>query len=158
MRLIIKFLKAFAAFLVSCVSVSVLDICALVFCSTVTVVDLFSESHDSGNFYFCFRWILIHFKREFHFHEIHRLWEVSYSQSSPLFLCLKIGRVGEGGGLLLIKYMFWGQLPVCVCFYWGGLCVRHDVSKFCCSDQSVFWFSLYSVFSSPITVRAFCVR
>ncbi|KAK7107602.1 TBC1 domain family member 15-like isoform X2 [Littorina saxatilis] len=37
------------------------------------------ESHDSGNFYFCFRWILIHFKREFHFHEIHRLWEVLWT-------------------------------------------------------------------------------
>ncbi|GFN95907.1 TBC1 domain family member 15, partial [Plakobranchus ocellatus] len=33
------------------------------------------EAHDSGNFYFCFRWILIVFKREFHFHEIQRLWE-----------------------------------------------------------------------------------
>ncbi|XP_076467375.1 TBC1 domain family member 15-like [Babylonia areolata] len=37
------------------------------------------ESHDSGNFYFCFRWILIHFKREFHFHEISRLWEVLWT-------------------------------------------------------------------------------
>ncbi|PVD28662.1 hypothetical protein C0Q70_11256 [Pomacea canaliculata] len=37
------------------------------------------ESHDSGNFYFCFRWILIHFKREFHFQEIHRLWEVLWT-------------------------------------------------------------------------------
>ncbi|KAH9508635.1 hypothetical protein Btru_049488 [Bulinus truncatus] len=37
------------------------------------------ESHDSGNFYFCFRWILIIFKREFHFHEIQRLWEVIWT-------------------------------------------------------------------------------
>ncbi|XP_059152380.1 TBC1 domain family member 15-like isoform X2 [Physella acuta] len=37
------------------------------------------ESHDSGNFYFCFRWILILFKREFHFHEIQRLWEVIWT-------------------------------------------------------------------------------
>ncbi|BFZ09532.1 hypothetical protein BsWGS_12572 [Bradybaena similaris] len=37
------------------------------------------ESHDSGNFYFCFRWILILFKREFHFHEIQRLWEVLWT-------------------------------------------------------------------------------
>ncbi|KAK6171577.1 hypothetical protein SNE40_019734 [Patella caerulea] len=37
------------------------------------------ESHDSGNFYFCFRWILIMFKREFHFHEIQRLWEVMWT-------------------------------------------------------------------------------
>ncbi|GFO47229.1 TBC1 domain family member 15 [Plakobranchus ocellatus] len=37
------------------------------------------EAHDSGNFYFCFRWILIVFKREFHFHEIQRLWEVIWT-------------------------------------------------------------------------------
>ncbi|XP_041352062.1 TBC1 domain family member 15-like isoform X2 [Gigantopelta aegis] len=37
------------------------------------------ESHDSGNFYFCFRWILIMFKREFHFHEIQRLWEIVWT-------------------------------------------------------------------------------
>ncbi|XP_046581364.1 TBC1 domain family member 15-like isoform X1 [Haliotis rubra] len=37
------------------------------------------EGHDSGNFYFCFRWILIVFKREFHFHEIQRLWEVVWT-------------------------------------------------------------------------------
>ncbi|ESO85851.1 hypothetical protein LOTGIDRAFT_221303 [Lottia gigantea] len=37
------------------------------------------ESHDSGNFYFCFRWILIMFKREFHFQETQRLWEVMWT-------------------------------------------------------------------------------
>lgn len=36
----------------------------------------FTESHDSGNFYFCFRWILILFKREFSFPDVQRLWEV----------------------------------------------------------------------------------
>ena len=36
----------------------------------------FSESHDSGNFYFCFRWLLILFKREFSFNDIMRFWEV----------------------------------------------------------------------------------
>ena len=37
---------------------------------------IISESHDSGNFYFCFRWLLIAFKREFSFSDIMRLWEV----------------------------------------------------------------------------------
>jgi hypothetical protein len=40
--------------------------------------DFISESHESGNFYFCFRWILIHFKREFSFADAQRLWEVIY--------------------------------------------------------------------------------
>ena len=35
-----------------------------------------SESHESSNMYFCFRWLLIMFKREFSFPDIMRLWEV----------------------------------------------------------------------------------
>ncbi|KFP24887.1 TBC1 domain family member 15, partial [Colius striatus] len=34
------------------------------------------ESQDSGYLYFCFRWLLIRFKREFSFQDILRLWEV----------------------------------------------------------------------------------
>lgn len=34
------------------------------------------NSHDSGNLYFCFRWLLIWFKREFSFEDTKRLWEV----------------------------------------------------------------------------------
>lgn len=37
---------------------------------------LFLESQDSGYLYFCFRWLLIRFKREFSFQDILRLWEV----------------------------------------------------------------------------------
>nr|DBA31137.1 TPA: hypothetical protein GDO54_007034 [Pyxicephalus adspersus] len=33
------------------------------------------ESKDSGYLYFCFRWLLIRFKREFSFHDIHQMWE-----------------------------------------------------------------------------------
>jgi hypothetical protein len=35
------------------------------------------EKNESSNMYFCFRWILILFKREFTFPNIMRLWEVS---------------------------------------------------------------------------------
>lgn len=37
---------------------------------------VFPEKHDSGNLYFCFRWLLICFKREFSFPDIMTLWEV----------------------------------------------------------------------------------
>jgi len=37
------------------------------------------ESHDSSNMYFCFRWLLIHFKREFSFNEVMRIWEVIWT-------------------------------------------------------------------------------
>lgn len=36
-----------------------------------------AESQDSGYLYFCFRWLLIRFKREFSFQDILRFWEVS---------------------------------------------------------------------------------
>ncbi|XP_030070166.1 TBC1 domain family member 15 [Microcaecilia unicolor] len=37
------------------------------------------ESQDSGYLYFCFRWLLIRFKREFNFQDILRLWEVLWT-------------------------------------------------------------------------------
>ena len=38
-----------------------------------------AESQESSNMYFCFRWLLILFKREFSFPEIMRIWEVSWN-------------------------------------------------------------------------------
>lgn len=35
-----------------------------------------AESQDSGYLYFCFRWLLIRFKRELSFQDVLRLWEV----------------------------------------------------------------------------------
>lgn len=34
------------------------------------------KKHDSHNMFFCFRWLLVHFKREFSLDEIMTLWEV----------------------------------------------------------------------------------
>lgn len=34
------------------------------------------DRHDSGNMFFCFRWLLVLFKREFSQEDIMRLWEV----------------------------------------------------------------------------------
>ena len=41
------------------------------------ILTFFSESNDSSNMFFCFRWLLILFKREFSFSDVMRLWEVS---------------------------------------------------------------------------------
>ena len=38
-----------------------------------------TERTESLNLFFCFRWILIAFKREFKFSDVIRLWEVSLS-------------------------------------------------------------------------------
>uniref|UniRef100_A0A3Q2D3W3 TBC1 domain family member 15 n=1 Tax=Cyprinodon variegatus TaxID=28743 RepID=A0A3Q2D3W3_CYPVA len=40
----------------------------------------FLDSQDSGSLCFCFRWLLIWFKREFSFEDILTLWEVLWSQ------------------------------------------------------------------------------
>ncbi len=58
--------------------------------------DLFNYlyEHDSINFFFCFRWVLVHFKREFSFDDTMRLWESIWSQhmgsNFHLFLCYAI--------------------------------------------------------------------
>lgn len=37
------------------------------------------ESHDSDDMYFCFRWVLVSFKREFCFDDVMKLWEVLWT-------------------------------------------------------------------------------
>jgi hypothetical protein len=34
------------------------------------------EHNECNNLYFCFRWLIVHFKREFNYQDIMRLWEV----------------------------------------------------------------------------------
>ncbi|TFY55635.1 hypothetical protein EVJ58_g8124 [Rhodofomes roseus] len=52
------------------------------------------EKTDALNLFFCFRWILIHFKREFPFEDVLRLWEVIwtdyYSNHFVLFVALAV--------------------------------------------------------------------
>ncbi|XP_068168679.1 TBC1 domain family member 15 [Antennarius striatus] len=52
------------------------------------------ESQDSGYLYFCFRWLLIRFKRELSFQDVLRLWEVMWTdlpcQNLHLLICCAI--------------------------------------------------------------------
>lgn len=52
------------------------------------------ESQDSGYLYFCFRWLLIRFKREFSFNDILRVWEVMWTglpcKNFHLLICCAI--------------------------------------------------------------------
>ncbi|XP_069485490.1 TBC1 domain family member 15 isoform X3 [Ambystoma mexicanum] len=52
------------------------------------------ESQDSGYLYFCFRWLLIRFKREFSFKDILRMWEVMWTglpcKNFHLLICCAI--------------------------------------------------------------------
>lgn len=58
----------------------------------------FLEKHDCLNFFYCYRWILIQFKREFEFDEIMTIWEVIWSDYlTPQFhLFIAVG--------ILLKY------------------------------------------------------
>ncbi|XP_012723076.3 TBC1 domain family member 15 [Fundulus heteroclitus] len=52
------------------------------------------ESQESGYLYFCFRWLLIRFKRELSFQDVLRLWEVMWTglpcQNFHLLICCAI--------------------------------------------------------------------
>ncbi|XP_022659245.1 TBC1 domain family member 17-like [Varroa destructor] len=52
------------------------------------------DNHESGNLYFCFRWLLIWFKREFNFEDTKRLWEVLWThlpcENFHLLFCVAI--------------------------------------------------------------------
>lgn len=37
------------------------------------------DKHDSGNMFFCFRWLLVLFKREFNTVDIMKLWEILWT-------------------------------------------------------------------------------
>ena len=54
----------------------------------------FAEKTDALNLFFCFRWVLIAFKREFAFDDVLRLWEVLwtdyYSNQFILFVALAV--------------------------------------------------------------------
>jgi hypothetical protein len=53
-------------------------VCITVHCSVITllIMHVISEEKDSNNLYFCFRWLLVHFKREFSYEDIVCVWEV----------------------------------------------------------------------------------
>ncbi|GMN59949.1 hypothetical protein TIFTF001_029039 [Ficus carica] len=52
------------------------------------------KQHDCLNYFFCFRWVLIQFKREFEYEKTMRLWEVLWthylSEHLHLYVCVAI--------------------------------------------------------------------
>jgi hypothetical protein len=52
------------------------------------------DKHDSGNMFFCFRWLLVWFKRELSYEQVMRLWEVLWSglpcENFHLLVCVAI--------------------------------------------------------------------
>lgn len=52
------------------------------------------DKHDSGNMFFCFRWLLVWFKRELSQEDIMNLWEVMWTdlpcKNFHLLICVAI--------------------------------------------------------------------
>ncbi|CAD5212489.1 unnamed protein product [Bursaphelenchus okinawaensis] len=65
------------------------------------------EGHDSDHMYFCFRWILVAFKREFGFDDIMTLWEVLWSDiPCKNFLLLICAAILDGEENMIIVNKF----------------------------------------------------
>lgn len=93
----------------------------------------FAESHQSDNMFFCFRWVLVQFKREFSYNNITRLWEVLWTDlpcdNFHLLVCVAILDM-QANVIIENKYGLTEILKV-----WNGL-VSHSYSI-----QSLFIFS-----------------
>lgn len=48
-------------------------------CTTEPQLAYYLNRHDSGNMFFCFRWLLVLFKREFNAIDIMKLWEILWT-------------------------------------------------------------------------------
>lgn len=77
----------------------------------------FFESKDCLNYFFCFRWVLIHFKREFKFDEVLRLWEsiwsCAFTNHLHLYMCVAV-LVHHRRAILEGSFEFDSLLKFCV--------------------------------------------
>lgn len=70
-------------------------------CSTVI-----TEKAEGLNLFFCFRWVLIAFKREFPFDEVLRLWEVLWTDYySSQFLLFVAFAILESHRDMILRYL-----------------------------------------------------
>uniref|UniRef100_A0AAZ3RTH3 Rab-GAP TBC domain-containing protein n=2 Tax=Oncorhynchus tshawytscha TaxID=74940 RepID=A0AAZ3RTH3_ONCTS len=83
-------------------------------------------AQDSGHLYFCFRWLLIRFKRELSFPDVLRLWEVMWTglpcQNFHLLVCCAI-LDSEKHQIMEEQYGFNEILKVCVLLCFACMCV-----------------------------------
>lgn len=75
------------------------------------------NNHDSGNMFFCFRWLLVWFKRELSEEDCMSLWEVLWTnfpcENFHLLLCCAI-LTQEKQTLMENNYGFTDILKVCI--------------------------------------------
>uniref|UniRef100_A0A674CJV7 TBC1 domain family member 15 n=1 Tax=Salmo trutta TaxID=8032 RepID=A0A674CJV7_SALTR len=93
-------------------------------------------AQDSGHLYFCFRWLLIRFKRELSFPDVLRLWEVMWTglpcQNFHLLVCCAI-LDSEKHQIMEEQYGFNEILKVCVLTFGVYVCVHLYLSLCVCA-------------------------
>ena len=96
------------------------------------------ERHDSANMFFCFRWLLVLFKREFNAVDIMKLWEVIWTdlpcKNFHLLLCAAILDT-EKAVLMENQYGFTEILKVRQCHFFSS------------NSRNRFYFLFYFKFS-----------
>ncbi|XP_052007981.1 TBC1 domain family member 15-like isoform X2 [Xyrauchen texanus] len=93
------------------------------------------EAQDSGYLYFCFRWLLIRFKRELHFQDVLRLWEVMWTgqpcQNFHLLVCCAM-LDSEKQKIMDRKYGFNEILK-----HINELSMKLDIEEILCKSESI---------------------
>uniref|UniRef100_A0A8K9WPQ4 TBC1 domain family member 15 n=1 Tax=Oncorhynchus mykiss TaxID=8022 RepID=A0A8K9WPQ4_ONCMY len=109
-------------------------------------------AQDSGHLYFCFRWLLIRFKRELSFPDVLRLWEVMWTglpcQNFHLLVCCAI-LDSEKHQIMEKQYGFNEILKVCVMFCLH-VCVHLYLSLCECK---VGWGQYYTKYDLPYLLK-----
>ncbi|KAL3118509.1 hypothetical protein niasHT_000274 [Heterodera trifolii] len=94
------------------------------------------ESHDSDHMYFCFRWILVAFKRELNYEDTQYLWEVLWTgipcRSFLLLFCVAILDAQTD---VIIENRF-GLTEILK--HVNNLSMRIDLSKMLCVSEAIY--------------------
>ncbi|GMS83564.1 hypothetical protein PENTCL1PPCAC_30656 [Pristionchus entomophagus] len=94
------------------------------------------ESHDSDDMYFCFRWLIVWFKREFSFEDTCKLWEVLWTcQPCPNFLLLICAATLDRQTETIIENKF-GLTEILK--HVNDLSMHHDLDEMLTSAEAIF--------------------
>uniref|UniRef100_A0A1B6G5P0 TBC1 domain family member 15 n=1 Tax=Cuerna arida TaxID=1464854 RepID=A0A1B6G5P0_9HEMI len=111
---------------------------------------VYLDQNDSGNMFFCFRWLLVLFKREFSHDEILRLWETIFTDrpcpNFHLLLCVAILDC-EKDILIENKYQFNEILK-----HINDLSMKIDLDEVICRAESIY-IQLAATPDLPTTVK-----
>merc|ERR1712025_620040 len=95
------------------------------------------EEQHSDHFFFCFRWLIVLFKREFEYTDTMTLWEATWSEylsaGFPIFICVAI-ILSERESILAEKMRYDDILKA-----FNELSLKLDVGRVLCDAESIFY-------------------